>query len=146
MVVDLDHSVTMKAAVVRAVDPAADPVTRTHIVYLTLKTNAAPEFAKVLEHDIVPKLRDEPGFQDELLLISPGGPDVVAISMWDDKEDAENYARTTYPQVIRVLERFIEGTPRVETYQVGYSTLHRTGPSEFLKESPITTPVPGVGG
>ena len=118
----------------------------TRIVYLTLKTNAAPEFAKVLEHDIVPKLRDEPGFQDELLLISPGGPDVVAISMWDDKEDAENYARTTYPQVIRVLERFIEGTPRVETYQVGYSTLHRTGPSEFLKESPITTPVPGVGG
>jgi len=36
MVVDLDHAVTMKAAGVRAVDPAADPVTRTHIVYLTL--------------------------------------------------------------------------------------------------------------
>src|SRR5438105_10445127 len=38
----------------------------TRIVHLTLKTNAAPEFAKVLEHDIVPKLRDESGFQDEL--------------------------------------------------------------------------------
>ncbi len=85
----------------------------TRIVYLTLKTNAAPEFAKVLEQDVVPKLRAEPGFQDELLFISAGGPDVVSVSM---------------------------------TYQLGYSTLHRTGPSEFLKESPITTPVPGVGG
>lgn len=118
----------------------------TRIVRLTLKTNAAPEFAKVLEKEIVPRLREEPGFQDELLFISAGGPDVVAISIWDSKQDAESYARTEYPQVLRILERFIEGTPAVETYQLGYSTLHRVGPSEFLKESPITTPVPGVGG
>jgi RND family efflux transporter MFP subunit len=36
MVVDLDRTVTMKAAAVRGIDPAADPITRTHIVYLTL--------------------------------------------------------------------------------------------------------------
>jgi RND family efflux transporter MFP subunit len=36
MVVDLDHSVTMKAAGVRGIDPAADPLTRTHRIYLTL--------------------------------------------------------------------------------------------------------------
>ena len=118
----------------------------TRIVYLTLKTNAAPEFSKLLEQKIVPTLREEPGFQDELLLIAPGGPDVVTISMWDSREDAENYARSTYQQVLRILENVIEGTPRVETYEVGYSTLHRTGATEFMKESPITTPVPGVGG
>jgi heme-degrading monooxygenase HmoA len=118
----------------------------TRIVYLTLKTNAAREFAKVLEQDIVPKLRKEPGFQDELLFISAGGPDVVSISIWDSREDAEKYARSTYPQVLRILEPFIEGTPRVGEYQLGYSTLHGTGPSQFMKESPITTPVPGVGG
>ncbi len=118
----------------------------TRIVYLTLKTNAAPEFAKVVEQDVVPKLRAELGFQDELLFISAGGPDVVSISIWDSREGAENHARSAYPQVLRILERFIEGTPSVETCQLGYSTLHRTGPSEFLKESPITTPVPGVGG
>lgn len=43
MVVDLDHSVTMKAAAVRGVDPAADPLTRTHKVYLTLN-NPPPAF------------------------------------------------------------------------------------------------------
>src|SRR5467141_1466931 len=84
----------------------------TRIVYLTLKTNAAPEFSKVLEQKIVPTLREEPGFQDELLLITAGGPDVVTISIWDSREDAENYARSAYPQVLRMLETLIEGTPR----------------------------------
>ena len=36
MMIDLDSSVTMKAAGVRGVDPAADPLTRTHKAYLTL--------------------------------------------------------------------------------------------------------------
>jgi RND family efflux transporter MFP subunit len=43
MTVDLDHSVTMKAAAVRGVDPAADPQSRTHKVYLTLN-NPPPAF------------------------------------------------------------------------------------------------------
>jgi RND family efflux transporter MFP subunit len=43
MMIDLDHSVTMKAAGVRGVDPAADPTSRTHRVYLTLD-NPAPAF------------------------------------------------------------------------------------------------------
>ena len=43
IVVDLDGSVTMKASGVRGIDPAADPLTRTHIVYLTLD-NPPPAF------------------------------------------------------------------------------------------------------
>jgi len=118
----------------------------TRILYLTLKTNAAPEFAKLLEQKIVPALREEPGFQDELLFIAPGGPEVVAVSIWDSREDAEKYQRSSFPQVLRSVEHLIEGAPRVEIYQLGYSTLHRTGLSEFPHESPITTPSPGVGG
>jgi heme-degrading monooxygenase HmoA len=116
------------------------------IVYLTLKPNASAEFTKLLEQKMVPTLRGEPGFQDEMLFVVPGGPEIVAISIWDSKEDAESYARTTYPQLLRSLELLIEGTPRVETYQLAYSTLHSTGLSEYPKEAPITTPVPGVGG
>jgi membrane fusion protein, multidrug efflux system len=36
MLVELNNSVTMKAAGVRGIDPSADPLTRTHKVYLTL--------------------------------------------------------------------------------------------------------------
>ena len=43
MVVNLDGNVTMKAARVRGIDPAADPMTRTHKAYLTLD-NPPPAF------------------------------------------------------------------------------------------------------
>ena len=118
----------------------------TRIVSMTLKPNVSQQFTELLEQKIVPTLRAEPGFQDELILVVPGGPELVAISIWDTEEDADNYARTTYPKVLRMLEPIIEKEPEVEAYQLAYSTLHRTGLSEFPRRAPITTPVPGVGG
>jgi quinol monooxygenase YgiN len=118
----------------------------TRIVSMTLKPNTSKQFGELLEQKVVPALRKEPGFQDEMVFVAPGGPDVVAISIWKTKEDADNYARTAYPKVLRMLESLIEKQPEVEEYQLAYSTLHRTGMSEFPKQSPNTTPSPGVGG
>jgi len=36
-------------------------------------------------------LRKQKGFQDEITFAIPGGTDVVAISLWDTKENAEAY-------------------------------------------------------
>ena len=112
----------------------------TRIVSMTLKPNVSTKFTELLEQKIVPALRKEPGFQDEMVFVIPGGPEVVAISIWDTKEDADSYARTAYPKVLRMLETLIEKRPEVEEYQLAYSTLHRTGLSEFPKQSPNTTP------
>jgi heme-degrading monooxygenase HmoA len=118
----------------------------TRIVSMTLKPNVSTQFTQLLEQKVVPALRKEPGFEDEMVLVIPGGPEVVAISIWKTREDADNYARTGYPKVLRILENLIEKAPEVEVYQVAYSTIHRTGMSEFPKQSPNTTPTPGVGG
>jgi hypothetical protein len=40
---------------------------------------------------------------DEILFVVPGGPEVVAISLWDSKENAETYNRATYPEVLKTL-------------------------------------------
>jgi len=45
-----------------------------------------------------------------------------------------------------MLAPLIEGTPRVETYLLTYSTAHRIGLGTIPLEDPNTTPVPGVGG
>jgi heme-degrading monooxygenase HmoA len=118
----------------------------TRIVSMTLKPNVSTQFTQLLEQKVVPALRKEPGFEDEMVFVVPGGPEVVAISIWKTREDADNYARAAYPKVLRILENLIEGQPEVEVYQVAYSTIHRTGMSEFPKQSPNTTPTPGVGG
>ena len=70
-------------------------------------------------------LRKQKGFQDEIALVAPGGADAVAISLWDLKENAEIYARSAYPGVLKALTTVVEGTPRVQTYDVSNSTFHK---------------------
>ena len=118
----------------------------TRIVQLTLKPNASPEFSRVLQEKILPALRNEPGFQDELVFVVLGGPEVTAISIWDSSEDADNYARTAYPAVLKTIGHLLEGEPEVGSYQLALSTLHDKGLAQYPHQSPNTTPSAGVGG
>ena len=94
-------------------------------VSLHLKPNSAGELTQTIEKEILPLLRKEKGFQDEITFVVPGGAKAVAISLWDHKENAEAYNRATYPQVLRALAKVVEGTPEVETYEVSNSTFHK---------------------
>ena len=90
-----------------------------------LKPGRSTEFTQTLEKDIIPILRKQKGFQDEIALVAPGGADAVGISVWDLKENAETYARGAYAGVLKALERVVEGTPQVQTYEVSNSTFHK---------------------
>jgi heme-degrading monooxygenase HmoA len=95
------------------------------IVAMQLKPNARQEFTQAFENQIIPTLRKQQGFKDEMLFVDPGGPEVVAISLWDSKQSAETYNRTTYPEVLKTLGKVIERTPEVRTLEVAYSTFHK---------------------
>ena len=94
-------------------------------VTLRLKPNAVAEFNKTLEKEILPLLHKQRGFRDELTLVTSNGSEVVGISLWDQRQDAEDYQRTSYPEVQRILSKVIEGTPQVQTYDVSLSTIHK---------------------
>ena len=94
-------------------------------VSLQLKPNSVVAFTKTIEKDIIPLLRQQPGFQDEIAFVVPGGTEAVGISLWDHKEHAEAYHRGTYPTVLKALANVIEGTPQVHTYEVSNSTFHK---------------------
>ena len=96
----------------------------TRIVSMQLKPNTHREFTEKFEKEIIPTLKKQQGFQDELLCVVPGGPEVVAISLWNSKENAETYNRTTYPGVLETLANLVEPTPKVQTYDVAHSTFH----------------------
>lgn len=97
----------------------------TRIVSMQVKPNAHKEFIEVFENKVIPTLRKQQGFKDELLFVSPGGAEVVAISLWESKENAETYNRGTYPEVLKTLTKVMERTPKVETYELAYSTFHK---------------------
>jgi len=90
-----------------------------------LKPGRSAEFTRLLDKDVIPVLRKQQGFQDEIAFVAPGGLDAVGISMWDLKENAEIYGRGAYPGVLRALEQVVEGTPQVQGYEVSNSTFHK---------------------
>jgi heme-degrading monooxygenase HmoA len=92
---------------------------------MKLKANCAPEFTRTLEKEIIPLLRKQMGFQDEISFVSPERNEAVAISFWDKTESAEAYNREKYPEILKALSKVVEGTPRVETFEVANSTSHQ---------------------
>ena len=93
-------------------------------VSMHLKANARNEFTRTIEEDVLPLLRKQNGFADELTFLAPNGKDAVAISLWDRKENADAYSRDAYPEVLKDLATVVEGTPEVRAYEVGNSTFH----------------------
>jgi heme-degrading monooxygenase HmoA len=98
-------------------------------VTLHLKADKANEFTRTLEADVLPMLRKQPGFKDEITFLASERDEAVAISLWDRQESAEAYSRETYPQVLQKLSRIVEGTPEVQSYEVANSTFHKIGTS-----------------
>jgi hypothetical protein len=70
-------------------------------------------------------LRKQNGFKDEITFVTPNGTEALAISLWEKKENADAYGRDTYPAVLTSLQMVVEGTPKVETYEVSNSTFHK---------------------
>ena len=94
-------------------------------VYMHLKPGSVAQFTQRLEKDVLPLLRKQKGFQDEITFIGQSGKEAFGISVWDKAEDAEAYNRGTYPQVAKILASVIDGAPQVETFDVANSTFHK---------------------
>jgi heme-degrading monooxygenase HmoA len=94
-------------------------------VSMHLKPNGAAEFKQKIESQIVPLLRKQKGFLDEITFLYPSGKEVHAFSLWETAENAEAYNRGGYPEVTKLLASVVEGTARVQTYEVLNSTFHK---------------------
>ena len=94
-------------------------------VSMQLKPNSVAEFTQKLERQVIPLLRKQTGFQDEITFIGPGTTRAFGISLWENKENADTYNRNTYAEVTKLLAGVVEGTPEVESYDVCNSTFHK---------------------
>ena len=94
-------------------------------VSIHLKSNMLSDYTQTFEKNVLPLLRQQKGFRDEITLSNPGSVDVIAVSLWDTRANAEAYNTNTYPQVLKSMERLIEGTPKVQTSDVVNSTFHK---------------------
>jgi quinol monooxygenase YgiN len=98
----------------------------TRVVEIRTKQGKTRDFSALLTEKVLPILRKQQGFVDEITLVSSNEPDhVLALSFWDSQPDAERYHNEHYPMITEILRPVLEGQPKVQTYDVDTSTTHR---------------------
>jgi heme-degrading monooxygenase HmoA len=73
------------------------------------------EFHTLFRTEVLPILKKQDGFKDELLLVQD--QHVLAISVWNDMDSARKYESITYPQLDKALRPVMSGAPKVETFK-----------------------------
>ena len=94
-------------------------------VHMQLKPNTSAQFTQTLEKEVIPLLRKQQGFRDEIAFLGPNENEAYSISFWDSREKADAYNRAGYPEVLKTLAKVVEGTPQLQTYEVCNSTIQQ---------------------
>jgi heme-degrading monooxygenase HmoA len=98
----------------------------TRVVETTCKHGRARELCYTIDEKVLPILKKQNGFVDELVMISNTDPNkVVAISFWKTKEDAQRYEREQFDNVKKTIQHMFETALLVRTFDVHSSIAHR---------------------
>ena len=84
-------------------------------VRFDIATDKSEEFHTLFRNEILPILKKQDGFKDELLLVKD--QHVLAISVWNDMDSARKYESATYPQLDKALRPVMSGKATVETFK-----------------------------
>lgn len=98
----------------------------TRVVEVNVKPGKAKELARILQEKVLPILKQQAGFLDEIVLISTIEPDrVLTLSFWKEPANADRYHRQEFPKITEMLMPLVTATPTVHTYSVDLSTPHK---------------------
>jgi quinol monooxygenase YgiN len=97
----------------------------TRVVEGRCKPGKRNDFCNTINEKVLPILRSQPGFKDELILVSHTDPNrVLMLSFWNRREDAERYHNEHFSKIAEMVRHLGEGDPVVATYDVNTSTVH----------------------
>jgi heme-degrading monooxygenase HmoA len=98
----------------------------TRVVELTSKSGKAKELSNTINEKVVPILKKQNGFVDEIVLVSDAEQDrLLGLSFWKTREDAERYHKKEYPAVHETIRHLLEADPVIRTFDVHTSTGHK---------------------
>jgi heme-degrading monooxygenase HmoA len=103
----------------------------TRVVEMASKSGKAQELANTINDKAVPILKKQRGFVDEIVLVSSGKSDqVLALSFWNEREDADVYQRDQYQKIHDTVRHLLETEPEIRTFDVHTSTTHKIAASK----------------
>ncbi len=72
--------------------------------------------------DIIPMLKKQDGFRDEISFFNKETNESIAISLWLNKMFADRYGTEQFPKVLKQLKGQLEDDPLVRGFEVTSST------------------------
>jgi heme-degrading monooxygenase HmoA len=78
-----------------------------------------------IEEKVIPMLRKQKGFRDEISFFDKDSNESVAISFWDTEADVRKYEKDVYPDMVKTLSETFEETPQVRHFEVANATFYR---------------------
>ena len=83
---------------------------------LCLKPGTVSQFLEKMEYEVIPLLRKQRGFLDQLIIVPDRGSIVYVYSFWASGEDAEKYDDATVPILNQLLAGVVEGELSVHAF------------------------------
>jgi hypothetical protein len=101
-----------------------------HLIW-KLKPNTITEFNRITDKEIIPLLFKQKGFLEQTYFVAPERLEAISASMWKNKEEAEAYNTTSYPEVLKLLSPVIDGPPTVKTFEFASSTAQKAAAAKM---------------
>jgi heme-degrading monooxygenase HmoA len=68
------------------------------------------EFARIYTSEVLPKLKDAPGFQSARLMVEEGGRMAVSLTIWNTRDECLNYhSSRSYRQFVSRTQHLLVG-------------------------------------
>ncbi|MGH7584106.1 MAG: antibiotic biosynthesis monooxygenase family protein [Gemmatimonadales bacterium] len=90
-------------------------------VDFNVKSGKSPEFVRIFKDDVLPVLKQQPGFEHELAMSN--GTHAIGISVWKDQASAQSYQTKVYPEILKKLTPLLDGAPSVKEFELAATTL-----------------------
>ena len=91
-----------------------------------VKTHLRPDQFKLatetMHTEVIPLLKKQRGFKDEIAFYNDETKEAFAISFWDSQKNLELYEKEVYPKVRDKMEDLYDETPFIRNYEVTNST------------------------
>ena len=87
-----------------------------------MKPGGFDKATRLFEKEVIPLLKKQVGFKDELSFYDEDRMEGIAISFWEDEEAALKYDREVYPKVKKFLADTFDTVPQLKTFTVANST------------------------
>ena len=93
--------------------------------FMHLKPDCVASFTRTFADVIIPLLRTQVGFKDQITLVGPCESIAMGFSLWDQKDDADAYDCNTRPEVLKALVNVLEEAHHIGFFRVSNSTFHQ---------------------